>query len=243
MPKVVGYHRPATVEEAVGLLALPNTAVLAGGTRVNATPFGNPVVAVDLQQLGLSGIGQTEPGALRIGAATTLQALANSALVPEVLRTLARREAPSTLRTIATVGGTIAAGGWESELLTGLLACDATVELRNQSGTRSVPLADLLADCDLLLATLITSVSLHVDGTFAAEHTGRTPGDTGIVSAVARRSPAGSLTVAASGVAATPVIVTDPSTLTPPSDFRGSTEYRRHVAGVLIARVTKAVSA
>jgi len=243
MPKVVGYHRPATVEEAIGLLAQPNAAVLAGGTRVNATPFANPVVAVDLQSLGLSGIADDGSGALRIGAATTLQQIVDSPSVPALLRELARREAPSTLRTLATVGGTLAAGGWESEFLTALLACDTEVELRSSAGSRTVGLEALLADCELLRGTLITSVTVHADGVLAADHTGRTPGDTAIVSAVARRSPAGAVAVAASGVAATPVRVTNLASLTPPADFRGSTEYRKHLAAVLVARVTKAVSA
>lgn len=243
MPKVVGYHRPATVEEAIGLLTQPNAAVLAGGTRVNATPFGNHVVAVDVQALGLNGIEAVDSGVVRIGASATLQSLVDCALLPDVLRELARREAPSTLRTLATVGGTVAAGGWESELLTGLLASNTKVELRSAGGTQTVALDALLADCELLRATLITAITVEVDGTFAVDHTGRTPGDTAIVSAVARRSPSGALTIAASGVAATPVLVTDPAALTPPSDFRGSTEYRAHLASVLVARVTKAVSA
>lgn len=243
MPKVVGYHRPATVEEAVGLLTQPNTAVLAGGTRVNATPFGAQIVAVDVQALGLGGMETVDANTLRIGAATTLQVLAESSSLPEVLRHLARREAPSTLRTLATVGGTVAAGGAESELLTGLLACGCNVELRSAAGSRSVPLADLLADCDLLRGSLITSITVSTDGRLAADHTGRTPGDIAIVSAVARRAADGTVTVAASGVASTPVIVTDPTVLSPAGDFRGTTEYRKHLASVLIARVTKAVSA
>lgn len=243
MPKVVGYHRPATVEEAVGLLAQPNAAVLAGGTRVNATPFGNPLVAVDIQSLDLKGIAATGTDAVRLGAGATLQQLADSELLPALLRELARREAPSTLRTLATVGGTVAAGGWESELLTGLLACEAEVELRSAAGTRTVGLAALLADCELLRSTLIASVTVRVDGVLDADHTARTPGDQAIVSAVARRNAGGSVVVAASGVAATPVIVTDAASLTPPADFRGTTEYRKHLAEVLVARVTKAVSA
>lgn len=243
MPKVVDYHRPASVEEAVGLLAQPNTAVLAGGTRVNATPFAGRVVAVDLQSLGLSGIEEVGGGRLRLGATTTLQALADDPRLPVLMRTLARREAPSTMRTLATVGGTIAAGGWESELLTGFLVCDAQVELRTAAGSRTVTLAELLGDCELLRGTLITSVTLATDGTLAAERTGRTPGDQAIVSAIARRSGAGIVAVAASGVAATPLLVTDTTTLVPPSDFRGTSEYRSHLATVLVARVRKAVGA
>lgn len=239
MPKVVAYHRPATVDEAVALLGQPHGAALAGGTRVNAQPLGNPIVAVDLQGLGLSYV-EASGTTLRIGATTTLQQLVDDARVPSVLRELARREEPSTLRTLATVGGTVAAGGWESELLTGLLVCDASVTLRNSADAKTVGLASLLADCELLRGALITEITINVDGTFAAERTGRTPGDQAIVSAVARRSQ-GATTVAVSGVAATPVVVTDPGSLAPPADFRGSSAYRKHLAGVLVGRVTKAV--
>jgi len=241
MPQVVAYHRPATVDEAVALLAQPHGTALAGGTRVNAQPFGNPMVAVDLQALGLSYVRPTG-STVRIGATATLQHLADDANLPSVLRELARREEPSTLRTLATVGGTIAAGGWESELLTGLLVCDAAVTLHSTTGTRTVSLPALLADCELLRGALITEVVLNIDGTLAAERTGRTPGDQAIVSAVARRSN-GVTTVAASGVAVTPILVTDTATLQPPADFRGSSAYRKHVAGILVARVIKAVEA
>ena len=115
MPKVVGYHRPASIEEAVSLLSQPSACALAGGTRVNATPFAHPVIAVDLQLLGLNTVAPAGDGALRIGATTTLQHLVDDLRVPAVLRELARREEPSTLRTLATIGGTVAAGGSESE--------------------------------------------------------------------------------------------------------------------------------
>lgn len=243
MPKVLEYHRPASVEEAVGLLAMPDAAVLAGGTRINATPFDGQVVAIDIQSLGLSGIEAIGASRLRLGATTTLQQIADHPAVPAVLRELARREEPSTLRTLATVGGTVASGGWESELLTGLLAAHAEVTLRTAAGTQTVGLAALLADCELLRRALITDVSLHIDGTFAADHTGRTPGDRAIVLAVAHRSAAGAVTVALSGVAATPVVVDSLDGLAPPSDFRGTSEYRNHLARVLGARVRTAVAA
>ena len=243
MPKVVGYHRPVTVEEAVSLLAQPSAAVLAGGTRVNATPFGNPIVAVDVQALGLTGISQPSADTFTIGAATPVQARFDDVRLPEVLRELARREAPSTLRTLATVGGTIAAGGLESELLTGLLVCEASVTLRRVSGSSTVSLTDLLADCTHLTGALITDVTIRTDGRLAADHTGRTPGDQAIVSAVARRTSGGAVLVAASGVSVTPVLVDDIAALEPNGDFRGSAEYRKHLATVLVSRVTKAVSA
>ena len=63
----------------------------------------------------------SKAGTLTLGATTTLQAVVDDQRVPTVLRELARRELPSTMRTLATVAGTVAAGGWQSELLAALL--------------------------------------------------------------------------------------------------------------------------
>lgn len=242
MPKVVEYHRPSSIEEALQLLARPSATVLAGGTLVNATPTTHPVIAVDIARLGLAGIERLADGRVRLGAGTTLQRLVDSDALPPVLRELARREAVSTLRTLATVGGTIAAGGAESELVAGLLVCEAEVTLRSASGTRTVAFPDLLADCDHLISTLIVDVTIRTDGSLSAARTGRTPGDQAIVSAVARRSDDGRLLLALSGVAPTPRLVGSASEVSPIGDFRGSAEYRAHLARVLSARVTSEVS-
>jgi CO/xanthine dehydrogenase FAD-binding subunit len=47
--------------------------------------------------------------------------------------------------------------------------------------------------------------------------------------------------LAASGVAAVPVVVDDPGALQPPGDFRGSADYRRSLATTLTARVRTAL--
>ena len=243
MPKVVGYHRPASVREAVELLGQPSAAVLAGGTRVNATPFGSPIVAVDIQALGLRSIEPAGPSRVRLGAMVTLQQMVDSSLLPEVLRECARREEPSTLRTLATIGGTAAAGGWESEVVTALLVADAQVTIESRTGSRTVTLPELLADCDLLVGGLITSVDVATDGAWSVDRTGRTPGDRAIVCAVARRGNDGVVRLAASGVSPTPILLSVDTPLTPPADFRGSSEYRGHVARTLLSRVSKAVLA
>ena len=243
MPKVVGYHRPASVQEALQLLSQPSAAVLAGGTRVNATPSGSPLIAVDIQSLGLGGITVVAPGRMRLGASVTLQQMVDSADLPDVVRDCARREEPSTLRTLATIGGTVAAGGWESELVAALLAAEAVVGVETLSGAREHRLDAILADCDLLVGTLITSVTISTDGAWGADRTGRTPGDRAIVAAIGRRAGNGSVRVALSGVAPTPLIVQSADGLSPKGDFRGTSEYRKHLATILFARVTEAVSA
>jgi CO/xanthine dehydrogenase FAD-binding subunit len=150
------------------------------------------------------------------------------------------------MRTLATVGGTVVAGGWESELLAGLLAHDAAVHLAAPGpGTQpdQRPLAALLADPQTLAGRIITAVDVCTDGRVAVARTGRTPRGTPIVAAVARRDATGTVRVAMSGVAATPVVVDHPAALRPPGDFRGSPGYRAELAAVLHARVTAEVAA
>jgi CO/xanthine dehydrogenase FAD-binding subunit len=120
---------------------------------------------------------------------------------------------------------------------------DATVAVAGPgSGTARVDLADLL-DEGVPAGAIVTS--LEVDAEAAGDQdtavavTGRTPADVPIVAAVARRSPTG-IRLALTGVADHPRLV-DPDhptgDLTPLGDFRGSGEYRVHLASVLSTRV------
>ena len=231
----VAYHRPGSLADAVRLLATPDSSVLAGGTVVNAGRRPTRSVLVDLQALGLDDISTPEPGTLVVGATTRLSELATDERVPAWLRELARRELPSSLRTLATVGGTLIAGGAQSVLLAGLLACDGVATLVGESGSADVALADLLADSTRSQQHIITSIRLDVSGTANVQSTARTTADVPIVACVARRTATGVHT-SMSGVAGTVVNVEDVEGLDPPADYRGSSEYRRHLARVLRAR-------
>jgi CO/xanthine dehydrogenase FAD-binding subunit len=238
MAQVIGYHRPTELAAALQLLARDgcSTAVLAGGTTLNSGP-GVSVEAVDLQALGLDGIAAASHR-ISVGAMTRLQDLVDHPLVPSELRDLARRELPSTLRAMATVGGTIGAGSWESELLAGLLAFDTIVTVQSSSDVFDLPLPQVLAHrSEVLARRIITGVSFTVDGPSVTHRTGRTPGDVPIVAVVGRRLTDGRVRMAMTGVAATPVIFDDALRLDPPTDFRGSSEYRRALAVALANRV------
>ncbi|MEA2024764.1 MAG: FAD binding domain-containing protein [Actinomycetota bacterium] len=240
---ITQYHRPLTLDEAIALTARPDVVIIAGGTSVNSDPGRSPVTAVDLQALDLAGI-DTDGESIRIGATTLLQDLVDSALVPAVLRDLARREAPNTIRNAATVGGTIGAVDPESELLAGLLAFGATVTLAHAGSTTEHTLDEILDDSTLLNGGIMTSVSIPSNGLAAADRTGRTPMDRPIVMAVAHRSHGGEVRVAMTGVSTRPVVV-DPEqidALDPPSDFRGSSGYRKSLALVLAGRVFATVT-
>lgn len=236
------YHRPTSLEAALALAARSDAVVVAGGTVVAAIRGGRDVEVVDLQALDLRGI-SSDDGAVHIGSTTTLTEVSTSLLVPGVVRDLAKREAPSAIRNAATVGGTIATAHAESELLTGLLAFGATVEIARVAETTIHLLDDLLDDQGLIDGGVITAITIRTGGSAAAERTGRTPMDVPIVMAVAHRTVDDEIVLAMSGVADRPVLV-EPSRvadLDPPSDFRGTSDYRLALADVLALRALAAI--
>lgn len=241
MPRITAYHRPAALDEALALLHRPaaRSVVLAGGTSVVPTRVDVPTEVIDLQALGLGAIACTD--VVTLGATASLHSVFRCDDLPDVVREAARREQPSTLRTLATVGGTVVSGDGESEFLATLLAFEATVSFVNPSGARECSLDDVLADPSVLHGAIVTAVSFDPAGVAAAARTGRTPMDTPIVSVVGHMRADGSVVLAASGVASTAVLVGDPSTLEPPGDFRGSAEYRRALAVELVGRVRAAM--
>jgi len=242
MESTARYSRPQSLREALSLLESPSAAVIGGGTRFRARDGSAYVEVVDLQALGLDTISRRGDGTLTIGAVTRLQQLADCDEAPPVVREAARREAPSTLRAQASIGGCVATAAWDSELLAALLAYGARVELASEKGTTEVTLEALLARLPLASGEVITAVSLDTRGSAAVARTARTPSDRPIVAAVARRLD-GVWRLALTGVAATPVLVEPGATdrLAPPGDFRGSSEYRRALAAVLSARALAAV--
>jgi CO/xanthine dehydrogenase FAD-binding subunit len=218
---------------------------------------------VDLQSLDLAGIERRSDTVLRIGAMTRLQEFVDNDDVPSVVREAARHELPSTLRAQSTIGGCIACGDPDSELLATLLVHDGRVHIAESSGNIEVPLDELLAELPLASGRIITAVSIDARGTSSLMRTGRTSADRPIVAVVARRF-GGWRWTAFTGVAVTPVLVKSTgigvgsafpsgdgvgasdqhgtSRLEPIGDFRGSSEYRRALAQILAARATEAIS-
>ncbi len=240
MPSVLAYHRPHSLEEASSLLADPHRRAIGGGTVAvpeARRPDDHGSEVVDLQGLGLDRV-EVDGDGLRIGAMVRLGELLRDERVPELLRDLARRELPSALRNQATVGGTVALGESASVLLAGLLVHDAELALHPDETVALGALARPLEH------RIVTAVSIAAGGPGAIAATGRTPADEPIVAAVARATDAG-IRLALTGVAPVPVLIdpADPTAgLTPPADFRGSPEYRLHLAATLAARVLAQVT-
>lgn len=264
MPMSKDYHRPESLEEALRLLQRQNVATvpLAGGSslvpQLRRDLPGNKAGAVDavvdLAGLGLSFIERTGD-ALRIGATTTLAALAASAecrsLAGGLLARAARREGPVNLRNTATLGGTLMQANAESELLLALVALAAHAVV-NDGQERLLPVPDLLADPQAAVGRgLVSEVRIpwpagKAKGGLA--RVARTPADHPIVAAAALWDGK-SARVAIGGVAAQPLLLrlSGPDELEqamaavldgiePLADFRGSAEYRQAMAPVIARR-------
>jgi|TARA_B100000959_G_scaffold64683_1_gene68452 CO/xanthine dehydrogenase FAD-binding subunit len=237
MAKILSYQRPENLEEALSLISQDKHVPLAGGTLLNASEDKEPLHFVDLQGLALKGTERSN-GKLTIGSMMTLDEIMKNSDCPDSIRLSSRSELPSTLRTMATIGGTVASGNSDSQLIASLLVHDAEVTILNSDGESNVPLQEVLSESNSSGTQLILSIVLDTDGECVLEATGRTPADTPIVSVAARRCSDGDR-MAVTGVASTPVLV-DPEnptvSLQPPSDFRGDSEYRMHLVKILASR-------
>lgn len=163
------YLRPTTLTQALEYLrqGIP----LAGGT--NLTPRRNHLTrVVDLRELGLDGI-DLDGSQVRIGSATTLQALVESPPLPDTLKKTSWLEGGWNLRNMATLGGLIMSSDGRSPLLTVLLALDASV--RMQPGDKERSLDDVLGKRDDV--GLLTEIRFRVPGHLRYEQVARTPVD------------------------------------------------------------------
>jgi CO/xanthine dehydrogenase FAD-binding subunit len=242
MPNVLNYYRPESLEAALALLqrAQP-TVLLGGGSGVVPSLTGEPTDVVDLQSLGLRGI-REDGQQLALGAMATFADLAACNQLPSGVRELARREAPSTLRTLATVGGLVASGDADSELLAAFLTLKGTVTLVASSGRRTELLADVLAS-GVGKGEIIVHVTVDPTRKVVSERTARTGMDRAIVAIVGSLTSDGVVTFAATGMASAPMLFANSTLLNPPSDFRGTSSYRSKLAEVLTERVRAALGA
>jgi carbon-monoxide dehydrogenase medium subunit len=146
IPGAFDYHRPASVAEAVRLLAdLGEEArVVAGGHSLipmMKLRMAQPEHLVDLQDLAeLRGIG-VEAGQVTLGALTTQAAIIGSpelARVCPILKETALQVADPQVRALGTIGGNLANGDPGNDMPAVMQALDAVYLLRGRAGSREV---------------------------------------------------------------------------------------------------------
>ena len=144
------YAKPSSVAEAIALKADHGDAAqfLAGGQSllpVLAMRLDRPELLIDLNALAeLDGISQ-EGGTIRIGALTRTKAIGESELLARhvpLLGACTPHIAHPAIRTLATLGGSVALADPAAEWPACCLALDATIVVQNGTGERAIPASE-----------------------------------------------------------------------------------------------------
>ena len=138
------FERPATLAEALPLLARGGWAVLAGGTDIYPAHVGRPLERPLLDITGIAelrGIRRTAAG-WSIGAATTWSEVLRAELPPlfDAFKQAAREVGGVQIQNAGTVAGNVCNASPAADGMPALLALDAEVELQSAAGSRRLPL-------------------------------------------------------------------------------------------------------
>ena len=143
-PAAFEYHRPATVADAVGLLAtLTDAKAIAGGKSLMPMlnmRLAQPAALVDLGAIDSLSYVHRDDGQLAVGATTTQRTLERSpeAAALPLIGAVLRHIGHPTIRNRGTVGGSIAHADPAAELPVLALALDAQLQIEGGDGSRSV---------------------------------------------------------------------------------------------------------
>jgi aerobic carbon-monoxide dehydrogenase medium subunit len=257
-PAEFAYHSPSSLEEALDLLAAPDTRPLAGGHSLLPAMklrLATPSALVDLGRLpGLDGISR-EGDVLVVGALARHAAVATSELVREACPVLAHAAAligDRQVRNRGTIGGSLAHADPGADYPTVVTALGATIVAAGKGGERELPVDDFftgvfttaLAPGELIMAVRVPTT------TSAAYVKHKHPASGYAVVGVAAAVTGDEARVVVGGVAGVPATFTFPKAealVEAPkaiaesldgaiSDTYASAEYRVHLAGVLARR-------
>ncbi len=146
IPAAFGYQRPASLDEALRILASDSEArLLAGGQSLLPLLKLRVAAADTLVDIGriaeLKGVRQLPDGRLAIGAMTTYRELLESpARDYGLLRDALPGIGDVQVRNRGTIGGAIAHADPASDMSACLLALDAELVARSAAGARTIPI-------------------------------------------------------------------------------------------------------
>lgn len=146
------YSSPATLPEALALVADGSAKVLAGGMSLiplMKLRLAAPEHIVDMSRVpGLDGISQA-PDGIHIGAMATHYQIESSTLLRAhcpLLAETATHIGDVQVRNMGTIGGSIAHCDPAADYPAALFALEAQVRIASQKGQRTLPFSDFLVD-------------------------------------------------------------------------------------------------
>lgn len=262
-PSNFEYRRVASVDEAISILSQAEEAkILAGGHSLiplMKLRLASPEILVDITRIGGLSYIREDGGEIAIGALTRHRDLETSELLARevpVLPAVASTVGDPAVRHRGTLGGTASHGDGASDLPAALLALDATFVARGPGGERRIAAKDFFTgflETALSPAEVLTEIRVPKGyRSYGFQKFNRRAQDWAIVGVVAVRN--GTTKVGYVNMGVTPLRATaveqrlasgasgDEAAgaaaegLTPPSDINGSSEYRAHLAEVLVRR-------
>lgn len=171
-PAPFNYHRPETLQDAIGLMAKfgDDARVIAGGQSLIPMlklRVGDMDELIDIGRLpGLASI-ELRGNTLHIGALARHAQIAASDVAAQIplLRDCGGGIADKQVRNLGTIGGSVGIADPSGDWPCGLRTLDATVVCSGSSGSRSVAIADLLVDSyttSLASDELVTEIQIPV---------------------------------------------------------------------------------
>jgi carbon-monoxide dehydrogenase medium subunit len=150
-PVAFDYARPATVDEAVALLAAnPEAKILAGGQTLGPMlnlRLAQPALLIDITRIPELAAAREEPDAIVLGATVT-HASIEDGRVPDpthgFMSRVARGIAYRAVRSRGTIGGSLAHADPAADWLSCLSALGAEVLARGARGARSLALSGFM---------------------------------------------------------------------------------------------------
>ena len=243
-----------SIEEGYELLIKNRNNLILGGTAFLKLGNKNVNVGIDLSKLNLDFINETDEG-IEIGPMTTLRSIETSELLKNNFNGIVAQSVEEIvgiqLRSVATVGGTVASKYGFSDLLTALLSLDSYVELY-KGGV--VSLEEYMKE-EKLPKDIVVKIIIKKDGRKSAFNTMRnSKSDYALLNCSVSKLENGDYRVVVGARPGRSVVkIIDASTslsnqlekivdsMSFGSNMRASGEYRKMIAKVLIRRNIEAI--
>ena len=271
IPAAFDYQRASSVDEAVSLLGQhgDDAKLLAGGHSLlplMKLRLATPAVLIDISRVGDLSYVREDGGTVAIGALTRHHDLQESELLRSQVPLLAHaagKVGDPQVRHRGTIGGSIAHGDPASDLPAVLLALRATLVAAGPGGTREIPVDDFFTgflETALRPDEVLTEIRVPAvpDAGWSFQKFTRRAQDWAIVgvAAVHNGTPGvalvnmGSVPLRAgaaedavrAGASAADAAAAATEGLDPPGDLNASTEFRVHLARVLVRRALEEAS-
>jgi carbon-monoxide dehydrogenase medium subunit len=166
------YTAPATLDEALKLVASGEGKLLAGGMSLiplMKLRLASPESVIDLGRIpGLAGIAESA-GVITVGAMTTHHAVETSPLIRGKIPLLAETAGhigDVQVRNMGTIGGSVAHADPAADYPAALVALEAVIHLRSATGDRRVEAGDFFLDA---FTTAMEPGEIIMDVQIAAE--------------------------------------------------------------------------